>query len=132
MLWVLVLVGQLWFSVPDYGTILSGSWQSCKQEDGTYAARIYDHCVLGKCDWSLELGPYDSFGLWAYSSDLDPDPADPSNLLKGDYEVKGGDNRAKRRWVVKKFNIVVEVVAAGGSREDCESFFVTVRKLKVK
>lgn len=131
----LLLVLQLWTRQPTEGALLSGNWQSC-QTDGVYGEKIYDHheSVGGKVVWlwSLHMGPQHEFALYVPASDpLDVENHSHSggaNLLGPNFMVESEFNRGQRTWSFPKLGIWINIVRAGGSRDECESFFVLVRR----
>jgi hypothetical protein len=130
----IVLIAQLWASTPspDPRVQLAGSWQSCQQEDGSYGERIFDYCVLGRCQWALHMGPRDEFALYrAPGPDGEHTHDGEDNLLAPSYHVNDVRTwRGKRNWSVPSLHLWVSVVAAGGSYETCDSFYVLVRRAK--
>lgn len=145
MIWVLVL--QLWVGFAlQPGEILHGNWQSCREANG-FGEQIYEHTTVRGSrvihDWDFHLGPYHEFALYRRESDpiLDwlthDDGVSPmpdhfhseKNLLSGTHEVNSDYNRGRRTWTVPSLGLWVNVVMAGGSRTDCESFVILVKKL---
>ena len=105
--------------------MLEGNWQSCREADGQYAERVYDGKWAGVGDFELHMGPYHEFALFRGIQEAHRDHASPENLLKP-YNVEIVANRAKQSWDVSGLHL--EVALAGGSREDCESWFVLLRR----
>lgn len=126
----LLLIFQLWTSVPDRSALLQGNWQSCIGSDGHYEERIYDRVEGGKALWSLHMGPKDDFALFQGTGpEGDADDHDsPLNLLTAHHvssiETLGG----RRAWNIPSLNLWISIVEAGGSRGDCASFFVRVAR----
>ena len=106
------------------GAMLEGNWQSCREADGQYAERVYDGRWPGRAPFELHMGPYHEFALFRGIQDEHREHASSQNLLKP-FNVEIVANRAKQSWDVDGLHL--EVVLAGGSREDCESWFVTLR-----
>lgn len=143
MIWLLVT--QLWtgFSLQS-GEILHGNWQSCKIDQTTYAEKIYEHTsTIGSKvvhDWDLHLGPYHDFAIYKRVDDpilswLQSDEGDmpdhfheDKNLLGNSHHVDPEYNRAKRTWTIPSLGLWINVVMAGGSQEDCESFVILIKK----
>lgn len=146
---VFLLLLQLWSGAtkvpPDPNILLSGNWQSCRSEDTPveYAERIYERMEMfhgvRTWLWSFHMGPYHEFGL--FRADRDPSVAGgddihttQDNLLGPAFEVVPEFNRAQRTWRVEgsrlrlPYDLWINVVLAGGSRDECESFFVLIRK----
>ena len=108
--------------------MLEGNWQSCRQADGQYAERVYDGRWPGMEPFELHMGPYHDFALFRAIQDGHRDHDSPDNLLRPHIvEVVGNNGRAV--WDVN--GIHLEVVLAGGAREDCESWFVTLNRSKL-
>jgi len=128
---------QLWSSIPDSTAIISGSWQSCREADGQYGERIYTYCknpAQLECHgtdvaWEFHMGPYHDFAMFAFDTeDMDDNHDSPAQLLVP--HVAGmQDNRASLEATVKKLHLHVSAHLAGGSREECESFVVTVKRI---
>lgn len=135
MLSSLILFAQLWMTFPSQEpVILNGSWQSCRDENGDWGERIYDRHEHGKWVWSLHMGPFNDFAL--YKPADEPEDGDngyhyhsgPTNLLGPNYQVTNAYARGKRTWTVPSLHLWVNIVQAGGSREDCQSFVVLIRR----
>ena len=105
--------------------MLEGNWQSCRGADGQYAERVYDGRWPGMEPFELHMGPYHEFALFRGIQDEHRDHDSSLNLLKP-YTVELAANNAKHNWDANGLHL--EVVLAGGSREDCESWFVTLRR----
>ena len=113
----------------DPSKILEGNWQSCRENDGTYAERVYDHVVNGVGKFEVHLGPRREFAIFKGVQDVHRDHDSPDNLLKP-YRVPMDAGRAKQRWEVPSFNLAFTVTLAGGSRTDCESWFIVLEPLE--
>jgi hypothetical protein len=105
--------------------LLEGNWQSCREGDGQYGERVYDGKWAGLAPFELHMGPNHEFALFRGIQDDHRDHASTDNLLKP-YSIEIRANNAKQTWDVDGLHL--EVVLAGGSREDCESWFVTLRR----
>jgi len=105
--------------------LLEGNWQSCRESDGQFAERVYDGRWPGLEPFELHLGPYHEFALFRGIQDEHRDHGSAANLLKP-YTVELVGNNARHSWDVNGLHF--EVVLAGGSREDCESWFVTLSR----
>jgi hypothetical protein len=117
---------QLFRPFTDYShAMLEGNWQSCREADGQYAERVYDGRWPGVEPFELHMGPYHEFALFHGIQDQHRSHESAQNLLKP-YTVELVANNAKHSWDVDGLHF--EVVLAGGSREDCESWFVTLRR----
>ena len=109
--------------------ILEGNWQSCRDRDGQYAERVYDHVVNGVPKFEVHMGPRREFAIFNGVQDAHREHTSPDNLLKP-YVVAMDAGRAKQRWEVPSLNLVFTVTLAGGSRTDCESWFVLLEPLE--
>jgi hypothetical protein len=105
--------------------LLEGNWQSCRENDGKYSERVYDGRWAGLAPFELHMGPYHEFALFRGVQDEHRDHASTDNLLRP-FTVELRANTAKQIWDVDGLHF--EVVLAGGSREDCESWFVTLKR----
>src|ERR1043166_2377594 len=105
--------------------MLEGNWQSCRESDGQYAERVYDGRWQGIDPFELHMGPYHEFALFRGIQDEHRDHSSANNLLKP-FKLDIVANNAKHSWDVGGLHL--EVVLAGGSREDCESWFVTLKR----
>jgi hypothetical protein len=102
-------------------TMLEGNWQSCRESDGHYAERIYDARWPGLPPFELHLGPYHDFALFRGIQDEHRDHNGPDNLLNP-HTVELRSNRARQSWDAA--GVHLEVTLSGGSREECESWYV--------
>jgi hypothetical protein len=100
---------------------LEGNWQSCRERDGQYAERVYDGKWPGLPPFELHLGPYHDFALFHGIQDAHRDHSSPENLLTP-HTVELRGNRAAQTWDVAGLHL--EVVLSGGSREECESWYI--------
>ena len=112
----------------DTHNILEGNWQSCRESDGQYAERVYDHVVNGS-RFEVHLGPRREFAIFAGVQDVHRDHDSPDNLLKP-YRVTPEGGRAKQRWEIPSLNLSFAVTLAGGSRTDCESWYILLKPLE--
>jgi hypothetical protein len=106
--------------------VLEGNWQSCRESDGRYSERIYDARLPGIGDFEFHMGPYHEFALFHGIQDGHRGHDSADNLLRP-YTVEVVDGAGKEHWDVAGLSI--DVVLAGGSREECESWFVTLRRI---
>ena len=113
----------------DTRNILEGHWQSCREADGRYSERVYDHVVNGEGKFEVHMGPRREFAIFNGVQDEHRDHNSPSNLLKP-YVVMMEAGRAKQRWEIPSLNLVFTVALAGGSRTDCDSWFITLSPLE--
>jgi len=108
--------------------VLEGSWQSCRDSDGHYTERVYDHVVNGVGQFEVHLGPRDEFGIFIGVQDEHREHAAPANLLQP-YRVENEGGRAKQQWDLPSLGLRFTASLAGGSRADCESWFVVLEPL---
>jgi hypothetical protein len=100
---------------------LEGNWQSCRESAGQYSERVYDGKWPGLPPFELHLGPYHDFALFLGIQDEHRDHASADNLLNP-HTIDMRFNRATHTWDVAQLHL--EVALSGGSREDCESWYV--------
>ena len=108
--------------------MLEGNWQSCREEDGKYAERVYDHVVNGVPIFEVHMGPRREFAIFKGIQDEHRDHESPDNLLKP-FRVPMQAGRAKQRWEIPSLNLSMTVTLAGGSRTDCESWYILLQPL---
>jgi hypothetical protein len=108
--------------------VLEGSWWSCREADGQYGERVYDHVVNGEGKFEVHLGPRREFAIFKGVQDAHRDHESPDNLLKP-FRVVMEAGRARQRWEVPSLDLAFTVALAGGSRTDCESWFITLERL---
>ena len=113
----------------DTRNILEGNWQSCRERDGQYSERVYDHAVSGVSKFEVHLGPRREFALFKGVQEAHRDHDSPDNLLKP-YRVVLDAGRAKQRWEIPSLNLMFTVTLAGGSRTDCESWYILLEPLE--
>ena len=107
--------------------LLEGNWQSCRESDGQYSERVYEGRFPGIPPFELHMGPYHEFALFPGIQETHRDHSSAENVLRP-YTVGGqGDTTARQKW--EAGGLVFEVVLAGGSRDECESWFVTLKRL---
>ncbi len=110
--------------------ILEGNWQSCLQRDGHYSERVYDHVVNGVGQFELHMGPRREFALFKGVQDEHRDHDSPENLLQPNsaWSWKRGAPSSSGKF--PSFNLAFTVTLAGGSRMDCESWFILLEPLQ--
>ena len=113
----------------DPQNILEGSWQSCRGDDGQYAERVYDHVINGVGQFEVHLGPQNEFAIFKGVQEAHRDHASRENLLMP-YQVAMEGGRAKARWEIPSLRLVFTASLAGGSRSDCESWFIVLEPLR--
>ena len=109
--------------------VLEGNWQSCRDRDGQYAERVYDHVVNGVGKYEVHMGPRREFAIFTGVQDVHREHESPENLLKP-FRVAMDAGRAKQRWDIPSLNLAFTVTLAGGSRTDCESWFILLEPLE--
>jgi hypothetical protein len=113
----------------DPRNVLEGNWMSCRESDGQYAERVYDHVVGGAGKFEVHLGPRREFAIFKGVQDAHRDHDSPDNLLKP-FRVVLEAGRAKHRWDIPSLNLSFTVTLAGGSRTDCESWYILLQPLE--
>ena len=108
--------------------VLEGNWQSCRERDGTYAERVYDHLVNGVAQFEVHMGPRREFAIFKGVQDAHRAHDAPENLLKP-FRVTFENGRAKQRWEIASLNLAFTATLAGGSRTDCESWYLLLEPL---
>ena len=112
----------------DARNILEGNWQSCRDRDGTYAERVYDHVVNGVGQFEVHMGPRREFAIFKGVQDAHREHDSPENLLKP-FRVTFENGRAKQRWEIPSLNLAFTATMAGGSRTDCESWYLLLEPI---
>jgi hypothetical protein len=110
--------------------ILEGNWQSCLQRDGSYSERVYDHVVNGVAQFEVHMGPRREFAIFKGVQDEHRRHDSPDNLLQPNFRVTLEAGRAKQQWEIPSLNLRFTVTLAGGSRTDCESWFILLEPLQ--
>ena len=105
--------------------LLEGNWQSCREPDGKYSERVYDNSLPGIGPFELHLGPYHEFALFRGIQESHRDHTSPENLLSP-FNVEVEANRARQAW--ETAGLRFEVSLGGGARDDCESWFITLKR----
>ena len=109
--------------------ILEGSWQSCRESDGRYTERVYDHVVNGVPQFEVHMGPRAEFAIFTGVQEQHRDHASPDNLLSP-YQVPLEGGRTRQRWEIPSLNLAFTAALAGGSRSDCDSWFILLEPLR--
>ena len=107
--------------------LLEGNWQSCREADGKYSERVYDNTLPGIGPFELHLGPYHEFALFRGIQESHRDHGSPENLLSP-FNVEVEANRARETW--ETVGLRLEVSLGGGARDECESWFVTLKRVQ--
>jgi hypothetical protein len=105
--------------------MLEGNWQSCRESDGSYAERVFDGALPGVGPFELHMGPYHEFALFRGVQEEHRDHTSADNLLKP-YTVEIVGDAGRQTW--NAAGLRLEVSLAGGSREECESWWVQLRR----
>lgn len=105
--------------------MLEGNWQSCREADGRYSERVYDGRWPGVPPFELHMGPYHEFALFRGVQDAHREHSSAENLLRP-YNIELSGGTARHTWDVAGLHL--EVTLAGGSQEQCESWYVTLRR----
>ena len=113
----------------DPRNVLEGNWQSCREPDGRYSERVYDHVVNGVGRFEVHMGPRREFAIFKGVQDEHRDHESRENLLKP-FRVAMDGSRASQKWEIPSLNLVFTVALAGGSRSECESWFITLGPLE--
>jgi hypothetical protein len=108
--------------------ILEGNWQSCREADGGYSERVYDHVVNGVPKFEVHMGPRREFAIFAGVQEEHRGHDSPANLLQP-YRLNGDGNLAQHEWKIPSLNLVFTATLAGGSRSDCESWYLLLAPL---
>jgi hypothetical protein len=106
-------------------SILEGNWQSCRESDGGYSERVYDGKLPGFGSFELHMGPYHEFALFRGVQDEHRAHESSDNLLRP-HTVELIGTSAKQKWDVAGLHL--EATLAGGSREECESWWLALRR----
>ena len=101
--------------------MLEGNWQSCREQDGQYSERVYDGRWPGHPPFELHLGPYHDFALFMGVQDEHRDHNSAANLFSP-HTVELRENKGSRTWDAAGLHF--EVTLAGGSLEECESWYI--------
>jgi len=108
--------------------ILEGNWQSCRQADGSYTERVYDHVVNGVPKFEVHMGPKREFAIFDGVQDEHREHDSPANLLKP-YNLDVSGNLASHQWTIPSLGLVFTATLAGGSRSDCESWYILLARI---
>ena len=109
--------------------VLEGNWQSCEDAStGRYSERVYDHVVNGVGMFEVHLGPKREFAIFKGVQDAHRDHDTPDNLLSP-FRVSMEGTRVKQRWEIPSLKLAFSVTLAGGSRTDCESWYIVLEPL---
>jgi hypothetical protein len=108
--------------------ILEGNWQSCRESDGRYSERIYDHVVNGVAKFEVHMGPRREFAIFEGVQDEHRNHDLPANLLRP-YRLDVEGNLASHEWKIPSLNLVFTATLSGGSRGDCESWYILLAPL---
>jgi hypothetical protein len=113
----------------DPRNILEGNWQSCLQREGFYSERVYDHLLNGVGRFEVHMGPRREFAIFKDVQEAHRNHDSPENLLKP-FRVPLEAGRARQVWEIPSLNLKFTATLAGGSRMDCESWFILLEPLE--
>ena len=108
--------------------ILEGNWQSCRESDGRYSERVYDHVVNGVAKFEVHMGPRREFAIFNGVQEEHRAHDSPANLLRP-YRLDVEGNLASHEWKIPSLNLVFTATLSGGSRGDCESWYILLAPL---
>jgi hypothetical protein len=114
----------------DPRNILEGNWQSCLQREGFYSERVYDHLLNGVGRFEVHMGPRREFAIFKGVQEAHRNHDSADNLLKPIFRVPLEAGRARQQWEIPSLNLKFTVTLAGGSRMDCESWFILLEPLE--
>jgi hypothetical protein len=108
------------------------SWQSCRQDDGSYAELALQHTAIKGAatiiEWELHLGPRNEFALYDRVVNHPDDVAEPhdspDNLLMPQFRIEDQPSI----WRVPSLHLRITGTRAGGSRDECDSFYLRIEK----
>jgi hypothetical protein len=107
--------------------LLEGNWQSCREQDGQYSERVFEGRFPGLTPFELHLGPYHEFALFSGIEQAHRDHSGADNLLQPHTVEVAGVTTAHHQW--QTAGVQFEAALAGGSRDECESWFITLKRL---
>ena len=90
---------------------------------------MYDHVVNGLGQYEVHLGPRREFAIFKGIQDDHRPHNSPDNLLKP-YQVAMQGTRARQRWEIPSLNLAFTVALGGGSRSDCESWYILLEPIE--
>jgi hypothetical protein len=85
--------------------------------------------VNGVGQFEVHLGPRREFAIFKGVQDEHREHDSPDNLLKP-FRVAMEGTRAKQRWEIPSLKLVFSVTLGGGSRTDCESWYILLEPLE--
>jgi hypothetical protein len=104
--------------------LLEGNWQSCREGDGRTASESTTAMARHR-PLRAALGPFHEFAFFRGIQDEHRDHNSAGNLLKP-YNLEIRANAARQSWDVDGMRL--EIALAGGAREQCESWFVSLKR----
>ena len=94
------------------------------------AGQTHGHAAVNSVGaFEVHMGPRREFAIFAGVQDVHRDHESPENLLKP-FRVAMDAGRAKQRWDIPSLSLAFTVTLAGGSRTDCESWFILLEPLE--
>lgn len=125
---ILIIGAQFWLSLmaPGSRDLLYGNWQSCLDDMG-YQERIVDF-KRGQpgvyLPFELHMGPQNDFAVMAGVHDEHR----PHDLTRWHWEMPRWTTGKALHVMVQELRLQLDVTRAGGSREECESYVVHLRR----
>jgi hypothetical protein len=77
------------------------NWQSCRDADGRFTERVYDHVVNGVGRFEVHMGPRNEFAMFNEVQDDHREHTSGDNLLNPS-SVPMESGRATQRWEVHR------------------------------
>jgi len=114
---------------PAAGGSLTGDAAAGKVIFESKAGCVNCHMVNGVGQFEVHLGPKREFAIFKGVQDEHRDHDSTDNLLHP-FRVALEGTRAKQRWEIKSLNLAFTVTLGGGSRTDCESWFIVLEPLE--
>jgi hypothetical protein len=95
----------------DAATILEGNWQWCRDADGRFTERVYDHVVNSVGRFEVHMGPRNEFAMFKGVQDDHREHTTADNLLNPS-SVPMESGRATQRWEVPSLGVALTVTLA--------------------
>jgi hypothetical protein len=95
--------------------ILEGNWQSCREADGQYSERVYDHVVNGVPKFEVHMGPRRAFAIFAGVQEDHREHDSPAKSPSAIPSEREGNWRSTSG--LASLNLVFTATLAGGSHE---------------
>jgi hypothetical protein len=108
--------------------ILEGNWYSCRESDGSTASASTTTsstaAASSKCTSARAASSRSSRACRTRTAITNR----PTTLQA--VPRRDGHGRAKQRWEIPSLNLAFTVTLAGGSRTDCESWFIVLEPIE--